>query len=94
MFDELAQEQYALTGFRMHPHHRMFRLVVVGDELLAVFAHRVRHHFLPAVDVSGVVVGVGVHRPQILGERAQWRGQQLVRGLRVRPCGGAAVVGQ
>jgi hypothetical protein len=35
IFDELAQEQYALTGFRMHPHHRMFRLVVVGDELLA-----------------------------------------------------------
>ena len=49
---------------------------------------------MPAVVVGRVVVGVGVHRPQILGQRAQRRGQLLVGRLGRRPGGGPAVAGQ
>jgi len=56
-------QQHALPGFRVHPHHRMVRLVLLGYELLAAgtdvraqFHHveEFSHGFIPRRDRSAV----------------------------------------
>jgi MFS family permease len=81
--DELAEQQRPLPRLRMYPDHRVLGLVDGGQEDLPVVA--VIPVGLGDVVTLGVVVGVGVQRPQAVGERAQFRRQRRVRGGRVRP---------
>jgi hypothetical protein len=78
----------------VHSDHLVLRLVIVGGALLAVLAHRVVQVLAPTVVVGGVVILIGVHRPEVLGERAQRRGQLLIGRRGRRPCGGSAITGQ
>lgn len=84
----MAEEQDPLTGLGVHPHHRVLDLVIVGFEPLTVAT------LFRGDRAVGVVEPVGVHGPQVVGQRAQRRGQLLVGRFRRGPRGGAAVAGQ
>ena len=86
----MAEQQHAPARLGVHPHHRVVGLVVVGDELLAVLAFGVGQQPAGRVDL-GVVVRVGVHRPETVGQLLQRGGQLLIGGYGGGPGGGAAV---
>ncbi len=70
---EIARQQRAFTGLRVHPHHGMFGPVVRFLEGLPEGPLRVGHR----QDCFGghVVVAVAVHRPQVFDEALERFGQ-------------------
>ena len=84
---EAADEQAALAGLGMHAHHRVRRPVLRRDEHLAVLLAASRRRSVR----PGVVVVVGVHGPQRVGEVAQRLGQVAVGRRGVGDQGVAAV---
>src|SRR3989442_1506565 len=58
------------AGLRVYAHHRMLGLEHLGDEFAAIGLELDVDAAYPGfVDVRGIVVGIGVHRPQFFGER-------------------------
>ena len=75
--DEVTGQQRALAGLRVHPDQRVLGLEHLGDELVAVgLLGDVDAADALLVTLGGVVVQVGVHRPQTLDQRLQRRGQR------------------
>ncbi len=83
----MAEQQAALAADGMHAHHGMLGFIdgrgkdvaVLGDPLArgVVVGRRLQDR--------GVIVEIGVRRPQIVDELAQHLGQTFIGGLTVRP---------
>eukprot|EP01022_Parablepharisma_sp_SALTPOND_P008982 TRINITY_DN1374_c0_g5_i1.p2 TRINITY_DN1374_c0_g5~~TRINITY_DN1374_c0_g5_i1.p2 ORF type:complete len:1491 (+),score=638.18 TRINITY_DN1374_c0_g5_i1:28616-33088(+) len=74
LLDEVAQHQRAFATLGMHPHHRMLGLVEGGGEDFAIAFQAC----LGGIEARGIVIVVGMQRPQLVGQLAQRRWQVLV----------------